>query len=127
LVAAVAATHPWATRDRIRPAELVRAELISLGPGTGARAALDALLRRAGSSAEPRWEVSSPTYVRMLTSRGLGVGIVSATTAHDWEDVVTLRITDDLARSRLGLVRRSRPSHAARALLHLVQQPPPVP
>ncbi len=127
LVAVVSAGHPWAARDRVHPAELVRAELISLGPGTGARAALDALLRRGGTSAEPRWEVSSPTYVQMLTSRGLGVGIVSTTTAQDWEDVVTLRIADDLARSQLGIVWRSRPSHAARALLHLLQQPQPGP
>ncbi|GAA4432889.1 LysR substrate-binding domain-containing protein [Georgenia halophila] len=123
LVAVVAPGHPWATRDRIRPAELARTDLISLVRGTGARAALDALLVRAGTSAEPRWEVSSPAYVQMLTSRGLGVGIVSATTARDWEDVVALRIADERARSQLGIVWKRRPSHAAQALLHLLEQP----
>ena len=53
--------------------------------------------------------------------RGLGIGVVSATTAADWYGVAVLPIDDPGARSRLGVVWRSSPSHAARALLgHLV-------
>jgi DNA-binding transcriptional LysR family regulator len=117
LVAVVGHGHPWAARGSIRPAELARAALIALPDGTGARAALSALMTRTGKPVQPRWEVATPAYVENLTARGLGVGIVSATTAQDWVDVVALRIDDKRARSRLGIVWRHRPSHAAQALL----------
>lgn len=118
LVAVVAPGHPWTARTSIRPVELASADLIALPPGTGARAALDGLLARIGARAvDPRWEVSSPTYIHMLASRGLGVGIVSSTTAHDWDNVTTLRIDDKRSRSRLGVVWGQQPSHAAQALL----------
>ncbi len=122
LIAVVAPEHAWSARRSIRPAELAQTDLVSLPPGTGARAALDAMLARAGLSAAPRWEVATPAYVRMLTSRGLGVGIVSTTTARGWDDVVTLPLEDDRARSRLGVVWRQRPSPAARALLELLRR-----
>lgn len=117
VVALVARAHPWATRARIRPTELADVDLIALTRGTGARGALDALLTRAGVVARPRWEVATPAFVQMLTSRGLGVGIVSATTAGEWDDVVTVPIDDERARSRLGIVWRDRPGPAARELL----------
>lgn len=122
LVAIVSQGHPWRSRASIGPAELARADLISLPPGTGARAALDHVFARAGEPRfEPRWEVSSPTYVQMLASRGIGVGVVSDTTAQGWDDVTAVPIDDDRARSRLGLVWQQRPSHAARAVLeHLL-------
>jgi DNA-binding transcriptional LysR family regulator len=122
LVAVVGRDHPWAGRDRLRPDELAGTDLITLPRGTGSRAALDALLsRRAGRPRDPRWEVATPDYVEMLAARGLGVGVVSATTAQDWDGVVAIPIDDPSARSRFGLVWRSSPSPAARALLgHLV-------
>lgn len=118
LVAVVGIGHPWAARARIRPAELADTDLISLPPGTGARAALDELLTRTGASHhQVRWEVSSPSYVQMLASRGIGVGILSETTAAGLEGVLTLPIHDGQARSQFGIVWRSRPGPAARALL----------
>lgn len=117
LVAVVGHGHPWAARQRIRPAELARADLIALPRGTGARAALDGLTARLGTTTTPRWEVATPAYVELLAARGLGVGIVSATTAADWEDVISLRIADKEARSQLGIVWSTRPSHAAQALV----------
>ena len=121
LVTVVAREHPWAARVRLSPAELTRDDLVTLPRGTGSRAALDVLLRRTGRVVEPRWEVATPAYVQMLASRGIGVGVVSATTAADWDDIAVLPIDDPGARSRLGVVWRSSPSHAARALLgHLV-------
>lgn len=117
LVVVVARDHPWAGRRSVRPAELARAELITLPRGTGARAALDALMARTGRSAIPRWEVSTPAFVEMLTTRGLGIGIVSETTMEHWHDVIPIRIDDSAARSRLGLLWRRTPSHATRALL----------
>ncbi len=120
-VAVVGTRHPWAARTLIRPAEIARAELIALPFGTGARTALDGLLSRAGSErVTPRWEVSSPVSVQMLASRGVGVGIVSATTAEDWDGVIAIPIADDRARSQLGVIWQPRPSHAAAAFLDLL-------
>jgi DNA-binding transcriptional LysR family regulator len=117
LVVVVAPEHPWARRSLVRPRELARADLVTLPRGTGARAALDALLARAGVDREPRWVVSTPAYVETLTARGLGVGVVSGTTARDWDHLATIAVADEQARSRLGVVWARHPTHAARALL----------
>lgn len=117
LVAVVAPGHPWVGREPIRPADLAGVELIALAPGTGSRAALDRVLARIGVDDGPRWEVSAPGHVRLLAERRLGVGIVSETTAGDWDGLVAVRIDDERARSQLGVVWQRRPSHAARALL----------
>jgi DNA-binding transcriptional LysR family regulator len=121
LVAVVGHAHPWAARAGLRPAELARDDLITLPRGTGSRSALDVLLRRSGRAVAPRWEVATPSYMQMLASRGLGVGVVSATTAADWDGVVAIPIDDPDARSWLGVVWRPSPSHATRALVgHLI-------
>ncbi|GAB3294594.1 LysR family transcriptional regulator [Epidermidibacterium keratini] len=117
LVAVVASDHAWADQKSVRPSTLARADLIALSPGTGARAALEALLRRVSSDAQPRWEVSSPAYVQLLASRGLGVGILSQTTAGGLHHVRSVAIADAQARSQLGIVWSHRPSHAARVLV----------
>lgn len=118
LVAVIAKDDSWTARSTIRPDELALADLVTLPPGTGARTALDALLVRTGAAGmEPRWEVSSPSHVQMLASRGIGVGIVSATTAQGWSDVTAVRIDDEQARSQLGVAWREHPSHTAQALL----------
>lgn len=117
LVAVVARDHPWAARTRVRPSELARADLIALPVGTGARSALDGALSRVGVLRAPRWEVTSPGYVAALASRGLGVGVVSSTTALGWDKLVTLRIADDESRSKLGIVHRPTQKLAARAFL----------
>lgn len=120
LVATLPPDHRWSRRTRLRPSEIAGTDLIALPRGTGARSALDALLARIGAGGNPRWEVATPAYVRLLAGRGLGVGIVSATTAAAWSDLVRLRIDDRAARSRLGIVWRRRPSHATRALLRVL-------
>ena len=117
LVAVVGRNHPWATRECLRVIELSRADVIVLTRGTGARTAFDALMARAGTSITPRWEVTTPAFIDLLAARGLGVGVVSATTAQHWQQVVRLRIDDAAARSRLGVVWGHRPSHAAQTLL----------
>lgn len=113
IVAVVAPTHPWASRRSIRPAELADADLIALPTGTGARSALDAILR----SAAPRWEVSTPAFVESLAARGLGVGIVSETTASEWGGIRAVPVCAPEARSQLGVVWRTHPTLATRALL----------
>jgi DNA-binding transcriptional LysR family regulator len=116
LVVVVSDEHPWASRSLIRPAELATAPLIALVPGTGARDALDAAMRRVGRSVVPRWEVPTPSFVELLAQRGVGAGVVSETTASLW-DLRRISLQDSQARSRLGIVWRSAPSPAARAFL----------
>jgi hypothetical protein len=55
--------------------------------------------------------------VHALASRSVAVGILSSTTAQNWDDVTALRIDDDRARSQFGVVWRPHPSHATQALL----------
>lgn len=118
LVAVVGAEHPWATRKSIRPSEFAKTDIVALPRGTGARAALENLLSRAGTArVEPRWEVSSAAYVRMLASRGIGVGALSARNAVGPEGVVAVPIGDEAARSQFGVIWRDRPNHATHALL----------
>lgn len=116
LVAVVAMDHPWAARSRIRPSELADVDLISLPIGTGARDALDATMARAGLRVTPRWQVSSPQSIALLAQRGLGVGIASASTASEWA-LSRVPISDDLARSVMGVIWRDTPSPAAARLL----------
>lgn len=117
LAVLVAPGHPWASRSRIRPAELARADLISLPPGTGARDALDAVMAREGVVVVPRWEVATPAYIEVLAARGLGVGVLNIVNARQWTTVRAVPIASPAARAALGIVWRPTPTHAARALL----------
>lgn len=117
LHAVVARDHPWATRTDVGADEIADADLISLTRGTGARTALDALLARERGGRVPRWEVATPSLAHMLTTRGLGVAVLSESTAAAWRDTVSLPITDPAARSTLGIIWRDPPSPATTALL----------
>lgn len=117
LVAVVATDHPWAARKVIRPAELAQADLIALPPGTGARDAQEAMFARAGVRQAVRWEVTSPTVLSALTARGVGVAIASRSTVAGEQGLVTLRLSDPDACSRLGVVWSPAPTPAARAFL----------
>ncbi|MFJ4999671.1 LysR substrate-binding domain-containing protein [Microbacterium sp. NPDC088619] len=120
LVAVVGTTHPWASRSTITPAELVHVDVISLEPGTGSRDALDAMMRRTALTLTPRWEVAGPSFVKELAGRGLGVAIVSETTASTW-GLRCIPFDDSQARSRLGIVWGENPSAAARAFLNEIR------
>lgn len=117
IVAVVVPGHAWADLGRVRTEELVRSPLICLPRGTGARDALDAAARRAGVAAEPRWEVSTPAVAETLVVRGLGVAVVSESTAADWSGVVVVPLDDTSTRSTLGVLHRPVPSPASAALL----------
>jgi DNA-binding transcriptional LysR family regulator len=119
LVAVVAPDHPWASRRRIRPAELDMVDVISLPRGTGDRAALAQL--RPGL--EPRWEVSTPWFIERLAARGLGVGVVSDATRRRWDEVRAIPVNAPDVRSRLGIAWRPSPSRAAEALRSLLVAP----
>ena len=117
LMVVVDPKHPWSSRGTVDAKELLNADLIVLPPGTGARTALDATLDQLSPSAPYRWEVSTPVFVELLASRGLGVGVVSETTCSEWTTVRAIPITSSAARSRLGIVWPASPTHAARAYI----------
>jgi DNA-binding transcriptional LysR family regulator len=119
LVAVVAPAHPWAARRSIRPSELDLVDVIALPPGTGDRAALAQL--RPGL--EPRWEVSTPWFIELLASRGLGVGVVSDATRRRWDEVRAVPVEAADVRSRLGVAWRPTPTRAAQALRALLVEP----
>lgn len=122
VIAVVGSRHPWARRESLRMRELFGAPLICLPRGTGARTANEAAAVRAGASLHPRWEVSTPAYAQRLAERGLGVAVVSETTAATWAGVRPLRLEDAQVRSRLGVVHRVAPSPAAGAFLDSLER-----
>lgn len=109
--------HPWAQRDTVGPAELADADVIALPDGSGARAALDAVLGGAATRRRPRWEVATPASALALAARGLGVAVLSETTGRGTAGLVAVRVDDPRARSSLGIVWRADPAPATRALL----------
>ncbi|WP_299577316.1 LysR family transcriptional regulator [uncultured Williamsia sp.] len=113
----VAPDHPWAARDGIAPAELADADVISLPEGSGARAALDAVLAGVATRRRPRWEVATPATALALAVRGLGVAVLSESTGRGTTGLVAVGVDDPRARSSLGIVWRNDPGPATRALL----------
>ena len=117
LVAVVRDDHAWAGRAEVTVAELVEVDLISFSRGTGSRAALDTVLTPAGGKLVPRWEVATPALVEILTTGGLGVGIMPKSLVEVWGGVAYVPIAGVTAVVRQGVVWQRRPSPAARALL----------
>lgn len=121
---AVGPGHPWTSRSRIEPRELLEQPVIALAEGTGMRHAYQAMMRAEGLPAPVTWEVTLPGTARALASRGLGVAVLTTSTADAPSDLHPLRIESTHTASRLGLVWRSepQPSAGARAVLAALKQ-----
>jgi DNA-binding transcriptional LysR family regulator len=117
LVAAVSREDTLAARHAITIDDLRDHPLVSLPPGTGVRAALDAACASAGFAPRIVLEASALPMVALLASLGLGVAILPASAAAGTLHV--LPISDPQARSRLELAWNPAPaaSPAARALI----------
>ncbi|MFD9703274.1 LysR family transcriptional regulator [Lentzea sp. NPDC059081] len=119
LVAAVAASDPWHSRESVTVDELLERGLISLPPGTGLRGALD----EACGSRRPRiaFEASAPPMVITLAQRGLGPAVLASSMVPD--DLHAVRITGPSPSSRLAFAWRCEGPHspAARALVRLAE------
>jgi DNA-binding transcriptional LysR family regulator len=116
IVAAVGASHPWASRKTV-PIQALRHEpLVSLPRGTGVRAALDAACDEAGFAPRIAFEASALPMVAQLGSMGLGVAILP-TSLTDAADLHAVALRPRL-RSRLELVwdQEAAVTPAARAL-----------
>lgn len=109
VTAVVSPDHPWATRPGVSPEELSDAEVICMVRGTGMRAAYEAMMTAEGLPAPVTWEVTLPSTVRSLASRGVGVGIVTSSRADPADELVHLPIRSRHTTSRLGVVWRDQP------------------
>jgi DNA-binding transcriptional LysR family regulator len=109
VTAVVSDTHPWAVRTSLSAADLLDGEVICMSRGTGMRAAYEAMMRAEGHPAPVAWEVTLPSTVRALAERGLGVGIVTSSSADPSADLVHLPIRSRHATSQLGVIWRDHP------------------
>ncbi len=128
LVAVVSPDHPWSSKRSVDATELGSQDIIALVRGTGARSGLDGFLAQASIVATPRWEVVNPVSVLLLAERGLGVGILSVTSAQR-PDLVRIPLRGNAIRSSLGVVWRPRPqpsvaAHTVLAALRARTTPP---
>jgi DNA-binding transcriptional LysR family regulator len=102
VVAAVGPDHPLATRKTIPIVALRDEPLVTLPPGTGVRAALDAACAKAGFAPRIAFEASALPMVAQLGGMGLGVAILP-TSLVDAIELHAIQIRPRL-RSRLELV-----------------------
>jgi DNA-binding transcriptional LysR family regulator len=119
LVALVPRGHALATRRRAALAEVAAHPLVCLPPGTGIRTVLDRACAAHGVQPTVALQASAPDAVVDLARRGLGLGILSESTAtgHD-DDLTRVRLAGvDLA-AVLAFVWRPNPAPALRQLLH---------
>ncbi|TQK71822.1 LysR family transcriptional regulator [Nocardioides sp. SLBN-35] len=119
VVVVVDPRHPWAGRTEVSPAELLDEQVICTSEGTGMRLAYATLMRAEGLPAPVTWDVTLPTTARALAARGLGVAVVTSSSADAPSELHHVRVTSTQADSHLGLVWRAdpAPSAAARATL----------
>jgi DNA-binding transcriptional LysR family regulator len=109
VTAVVSHAHRWATKTSVAAGDLLDDEVICMARGTGVRAAYEAMMRAEGHPAPVAWEVTLPSTVRALAERGLGVGIVTSSSADPADDLVHLPIRSEHATSQLGVVWRDQP------------------
>jgi DNA-binding transcriptional LysR family regulator len=96
LVAAVSREDPLAARQAITIDDLRDQPLVSLPPGTGVRAALDAACASAGFTPRIVLEASALPMVAQLASLGLGVAILPATAAAEAGTAATVAALADM-------------------------------
>lgn len=109
LTAVVSPDHPWATRTSLSTEDLLDAEVICMARGTGVRAAYEAMMRAEDHPAPVTWEVTLPSTVRALASRGVGVGVVTSSRADAPDQLVHVPLRSRNTTSQLGVVWRDQP------------------
>ncbi|HEY0804663.1 MAG TPA: LysR substrate-binding domain-containing protein [Pseudonocardiaceae bacterium] len=119
LIAVVTPTDPLANRASIGITALRDRSLISLPRGTGIRARVDEACAKAGFRPRIAFEAGDPHIVTRFAAQGLGIGVVSESTARAHADEVRAVPISRAPRSRILLAwREAGPtSPAARALI----------
>jgi DNA-binding transcriptional LysR family regulator len=118
LVAAVPAGHPLASRRRVTLAAVSAHSIVCLPRGTGIRAVFDQACSAQGITPDIALQASAPAAVADLAIRGLGVAILSETTAAAHAGGLTvLTIQDIHTPALLALIWSKTHSPALRELL----------
>ncbi len=118
LVAAVPIGHPLAKRRRPTLADVTRYPIVCLPEGTGIRAVFDRACAARGIRPDIALQASAPRAVADLAARGLGVAVLSESTAvNDHGRLAILKVADVDTLAVLALVWAKTPSPALHALL----------
>jgi DNA-binding transcriptional LysR family regulator len=117
LVAAVAPDHRLAEHDTVPLRRLTAYPLICLPGGTGIRRVLDQACTAAGVRPNIALQATAPGAVADLAARGLGVAILSASMAADYDGLRAVPIEEIEIPALLALVWRKGESTVLRALL----------
>lgn len=122
LVAAMPLDHPLATRGAVRLRDLSGHPIVCLPAGTGIRTAFDASCAARGVDVSVVLTASAPETVADLAARGLGVAVLSETTAAGRADVLHIApIGDAKVPAVLGVVWSSAPGPALERLVGVVR------
>jgi DNA-binding transcriptional LysR family regulator len=117
LVAAVTPDHRLAEHDTVALRRLTAYPLICLPVGTGIRRVLDQACTIAGVRPNIALQATAPGAVADLAARGLGVAILSASMAADYDGLRAVPIKEIEVPALLALVWRKGESTVLRALL----------
>lgn len=110
--------HPWCGSDELEIHELAGADVITLAPGTGIRAALEQMSDAEECDIRPAIEAHSPDTVLELTARGVGVAVLSESMINPPLVAIPLRNAKHAA---LSVAVRPSPGPAARALFDVLR------
>jgi DNA-binding transcriptional LysR family regulator len=100
--------HRFASRRRLRLAEVAQEQFVGLERGYGLRTTTDALCRAAGFVPRLAFEGEEIDTVRGLVAAGLGVALLPAETAGSVPRVVEVEVTQPRTTRTIGLVWRDR-------------------
>ncbi|MDB5591911.1 LysR family transcriptional regulator [Enterovirga sp.] len=94
LAVAVPRSHPFASRDRLRFAEILGQDIVTLETNTAVRRLLAEEARKLGQFLKVRVQVSSFEVVGLMVSKGLGVGILPEHGLRPFADALDLSVVD---------------------------------
>ncbi|AGL14328.1 LysR family transcriptional regulator [Actinoplanes sp. N902-109] len=107
LVAVVPPEHALAAATEVTLRRLLAYQLICLPEGTGIRSVLDQACVAAGVRPKVALQATAPGAVAGLADRGLGVAILSSSTAAAHPELIAVPITDVAVPALLALVWRT--------------------
>jgi DNA-binding transcriptional LysR family regulator len=118
LAAAAPPGHPvFRGRAAVTLSDLAGRDIVCMPPGTGIRAALDASCAARGVTLPVTLEASAPAAVADLAARGLGVAVLSESTAAARPGLRAVPVEDAMVLAHLALAWRPPPAPALRALI----------
>ena len=126
LIVVVAADHPWATRKKLTPDDLVQTEWVLREPGSGTRSVFESALAKLGvpiTGLNVALELPTNEAVRAAVEAGMGATAISASAAvSSLEAGLLSRAPFDLPARPFNLIQQveRQPGHAAQALIAMI-------